>query len=250
MIFEAIQYAATAVVTRSEFRPFIRSSLGLWGRAKRCAEAWAPHEENCHAFIRETVAPMRQRRTVVVLGSGLLRDVPIAELAETFDTVVLVDLVHLASVRAWIGAKRLRNVRLVCRDLSGLQQALVGEVPEPLAFLRQVPYLDLVISANIVSQIGVGCRRLLERSGHAEPDTIVAQLIHAHLDGLAALPCKTALLTDISYRVADRDGVVLEEDDLFCGVPAPQAKRSWDWRVAPFGELGRDQQAVHRVIAF
>lgn len=249
MIPEAIQYAMTALVTPREFRPFIRSSLGLWGRAGRCAKAWAAHEENCHAFIRETITPMRERRTAVVLGSGLLRDVPIIELAKSFDTVVLVDLVHLASVRAWIRAKRLSNVRLISRDLSGLPDALAGAAPEPLAFLRQVPYLDLVVSANIVSQIGVGCRRVLERSGHADPDAVLSRLIEAHIDGLAALPCRTALLTDVAYEVSDRQGKVIEADDLLCGVPAPAASRSWDWPVAPFGELGRDRQAVHRVIA-
>ncbi|MBO0140377.1 hypothetical protein JZX87_04250 [Agrobacterium sp. Ap1] len=249
MILEAIQYAATALVTPREFRPFVRSSLGLWGRAGRCAKDWAAHEENCHAFIRETIAPMKERRTAVVLGSGLLRDVPIAELSKSFDTVVLIDLVHLASVRTWIRAKRLSNVRLISRDLSGLPGAVSGKVPEPLAFLRQVPYLDLVISANIVSQIGVGCRRVLERSGHENPDSVVSQLIRAHLDGLAQLPCRTALLTDISYEVHDRQGKVIEADDLLCGVPPPQAKRRWDWPVAPFGEIGRDRQALHRVIA-
>ncbi len=249
MILEAIQYAATTLVTPREFRPFIRSSLGLWGRAGRCAKAWSAHEENCHAFIRGTIAPMKQRRTAVVLGSGLLRDVPIVELSKAFDTVVLVDLVHLASVRTWIRTKRLSNIRLISRDLSGLSDALSGKTPEPLSFLRQVPYLDLVVSANIVSQIGVGCRRVLERSGHENPDAIISQLIRAHIEDLSALPCKTALLTDIRYEVIDRQGKVIEADDLLCGVPAPQAKRSWDWPVAPFGEIGRDRQAVHRVIA-
>ena len=66
---------------------------------------------------------------------------------------------------------------------------------------------------------------------------------------LNALPCRTALMTDISYEVTDRQGKVIEADDLFCGVPTPPAKQSWDWPVAPFGEIGRDRQAVHRVIA-
>jgi hypothetical protein len=249
MILEAIQYAATVPVTPPEFRPFIRSSVNLWSRANRCAKAWAPHEESCKAFIRETIGDMRQRRTAVVLGSGLLRDVPILDLAKAFDTVVLVDLVHLASVRTWIRAKRLGNIRLISRDLSGLSEPFAGKVPEPLSFLRQVPYLDLVVSANILSQIGVGVRRQLAQTRHGDADTIVSSLIRAHLDGLSALPCRTALLTDISYKVTDRGGAALEEADLLCGVPAPLAKRNWSWTVAPFGELGRDREAVHKVIA-
>ncbi|WJH39094.1 hypothetical protein N7E02_19625 [Aliirhizobium terrae] len=249
MILEAIQYAATQVVTPSEFRPFIRSSVNLWSRANRCRHAWAPHEANCKAFIGETIAGMRQRRTAVVLGSGLLRDVPILDLTRAFDTVALVDLVHLASVRAWIKGKRLSNIRLISRDLSCLGEALAGKTPEPLSFLRQVPYLDLVVSANILSQIGVGTRRQLAQTRPDDADAIVSSLIKAHLDGLSALPCRTALLTDISYKVTDRQGAVVEDADLLCGVPTPVAKRSWSWTVAPYGELGRDREAVHQVIA-
>jgi hypothetical protein len=249
MILEALQYAATRPVTPPEFRPFIRSSVSLWSRANRCARAWAPHEENCKAFVRDTIADMRQRRTAVVLGSGLLRDVPIIDLAKAFDTVVLVDLVHLATVRTWIITKHLANIRLISRDLSGMPEALADRTPEPLSFLRQVPYLDLVVSANIVSQIGVGAWRQLERSGHADPDAVAARLIKAHLDGLAGLPCRVALLTDTRYELADRKGQVLEAADLLCGVPAPAAKRQWSWPVAPYGELGRDREAVHQVIA-
>ena len=249
MILEAVQYAATLAVTPAEFRPFIRSSVNLWSRANRCAGAWTPHEENCKAFIREEIAGMKERRTAVVLGSGLLRDVPIVELANAFDTVVLIDLVHLASVRAWIRAKRLSNIRLISRDLSGLPDAIAGRVPEPLAFLRQVPYLDLVVSANILSQIGVGCRRRLAESGNADADALVRRLVEAHLDGLSGLPCRAALLTDIAYRVTDRGGTLLEEADLLCGVPAPTAGRQWQWPVAPFGELDPAYKAVHQVMA-
>ncbi|MBP1842276.1 hypothetical protein J2046_000520 [Rhizobium petrolearium] len=249
MLLEALQYAATYAVTPKAFRPFIRSSVSLWSRAGRCAKAWAPHEENCKAFIRETIDSMKQKRTAVVLGSGLLRDVPIKELSRQFDTVVLVDLVHPASVRAWLIAERFKNIRLISRDLSGFEDAVAGKPVEPLAFLRQVPYLDLVVSANILSQIGVGAKRRLERENRPGKDEIVRALIRAHLDGLTALPCRTALLTDTSYRVTDRKEIVREEADLLCGVPAPTAKRKWTWPVAPYGELSRDCQAIHEVIA-
>jgi hypothetical protein len=249
MLTEAIQYAATSLVTPMKFRPFVRSSVSLWSRAGRCARDWATHEENCKAFIREATAGVKQRRTCVVLGSGLLRDVPIDDLAAKFDTVALVDLVHLASVRMWLKGKRFRNVRLISRDLSGFDDAVAAENPEPLSFLRQVPYLDFVVSANILSQIGVGSKRRLEAENNPARGEILERLVRAHLDGLAALPCKTALITDTAYRVTDRGGQVLEEADLLCGVPAPTAKRAWTWPVAPYGELNKDYQAVHDVIA-
>lgn len=250
MILEALDYAASWPLTLAQFRPHIASSISLWARAKRCREAWAPHEEMSKAHILSRIETLRQRRTAVVLGSGLLRDVPIAALSKSFDTVVLVDLVHLAHVRAGLALKGFKNTRLIHRDLSGLDEALAGKLPEPLGFLRQVPYLDLVVSANLLSQIKVGAVDRLRREGRAaEIDTLVPSLIRAHLEGLAGLPCATALVTDISYRVTDRAGSTLEHDDLLAGVPVPDHSSSWDWTVVPFGEGRGDYQAIHTVIA-
>ncbi|MGI2035036.1 hypothetical protein ACRQ1B_21875 [Rhizobium panacihumi] len=249
MLLETIQYAATLPVTPKPFRPFILYSVNLWSRAGRCAKDWAAHEAQCQTFVRDTVSGMRERRTVVVLGSGLLRDVPMAFLAKTFDTVVLVDLVHLASVRMWLSARRIRNVRLISRDLSGFDDVLAGRETEPLAFLRQVPWLDLVISANILSQIGVGATRRLEADKSGDTTEVVQKLIAAHLNGLAGLPCKVALLTDTRYRVSGRTGHVREDSDLLHGITPPPAAAQWSWPVAPLGEESRDYQVVHDVIA-
>jgi hypothetical protein len=247
MILEVLNYAATWPLTSAAHRPFIRSSVNLWARANRCASAWAEHERRTKAAILAAADGCRQRRTVVVLGSGLLRDVPIHELSRLFDTVVLVDLVHLANVRAWLAAKGLKNVRFIERDLSGLQALLAGEAFEPLSFLRQVPYLDLVVSANLLSQIGIGASRRLE--GHAEKATLVRQVIAAHVEGLGQVAAQTCLVTDVGYRVLDRNGGQHETVDLMHGVNPGAAREGWDWPVIPFGEESRDYQIAHHVIA-
>jgi len=248
MILEALNYAASWPLTSGPHRSAVRYSVNLWSRARRCAEAWRTHEENSRAAILETAGRLKQRRTAVVLGSGLLRDVPIEALCKMFDTVVLVDLVHLASVRGWLSLKRLRNVRLIERDLAGVDDLLAGRPCEPLSFLRQVPYLDLVVSANLLSQIGMGAARRIEAEGQNR-QRLLPKVISAHLDGLAGLPCASLLLTDVSYRVIDRDGHVHEEFDLLRGVPVPLGKAEWSWPVSPFGEESADYQIVHRVIA-
>jgi len=251
MIVEALIYLATLPVTVKPHRKFIRYSVNLWSRARRCSGPWAEHEEKSQAAMLAAAAGLRQKRTVVVLGSGLLRDVPIEALAKSFDTVVLVDLVHLASVRLWLRAKGYRNVRLIERDLSGYDELRQTGNSEPLGFLRGVPYLDLVISANLLSQIGRGVKRRFEaEEGGAMPDDAVQRLIAAHMEGLRALPCATCLVTDISYAVIDRTGKTHETADLLQGVSLPQEiKTSWSWPVAPLGEESRDYQIVHQVIA-
>ncbi|PJI45180.1 MAG: hypothetical protein CTR54_04255 [Rhizobium sp.] len=250
MILEALNYAATWPLTTPGHRPFIRYSVNLWSRAGRCAADWREHEENSKAAILEAMGKLRQRRTAVVLGSGLLRDVPIAALSRAFDTVVLVDLVHLASVRMWLASKGLKDVRLIERDLSGYDALAAGGEPDPLGFLRQVPYLDFVVSANLLSQIGIGARKRLEREmeGRMPQDTL-PRLIRAHLDGLAGLPAPTCLLTDIAYELIDRTGHLHERIDLLHGVAVPPHGAEWDWPVVPLGEENRDYRIVHKVIA-
>lgn len=249
MILEALQYAATWRVTKPEHRRFIRYSVNLWSRARRCAKDWAEHEANTKAAILRAASEITPRRTAVVLGSGLLRDVPIIELSRAFDTVVLVDLVHVASVRSWVVAKGLKNVKFIERDLSGYEDLKAGKVPEPLDFLRRVPWLDLVVSANLLSQIGMGAKKRLakERSG-SMPEDSVAQLIRAHLDGLAQVAAKTCLVTDIAFEVVDRTGTVREQTDLLAGIAPPAHIARWTWPVVPLGEESKDYQIFHNVI--
>lgn len=250
MILEAIQYAATWRVTKPEHRPFIRYSVNLWSRARRCAKDWAEHEAKTKAAILRAASEIKPRRTAVVLGSGLLRDVPIVELARAFDTVVLVDLVHVASVRSWVAAKGLKNVKFIERDLSGYDDVKAGRVPEPLDFLRRVPWLDLVVSANLLSQIGMGAKKRWANEGDSSmPQDSVAQLIRAHLDGLAQVAAKTCLVTDIAFDVVDRTGKVHEHTDLLAGVAPPAHAASWIWPVVPLGEESKDYQIFHTVIA-
>ncbi len=249
MIAEALLYAATLPMTQKSHRPFVRYSVNLWSRAGRCNKAWAEHEANSRRAILSAMADCKQRRTAVVLGSGLLRDVPIRELAAAFDTVVLVDLVHIATVRLKMRRKTYRNVRLIERDLSGYDELTAGKVPEPLGFLRNVPYLDFVVSANLLSQIGRGVQRRFEAERGGMPDDTVEQLIAAHLAGLSRMPFKSCLITDVSYAVIDRNGKTHEEADLMHGVEVADARANWTWPVVPTGEESPDYQVVHQVIA-
>ncbi|MQB08461.1 hypothetical protein DXT96_01035 [Agrobacterium sp. ICMP 6402] len=250
MILEALQYAATRAVTPKEFRPHIRYSVNLWARANRCAKAWAEHEDNSRQFVLQSARKLKQRRTAVVLGSGLLRDVPHDALVAMFDTVVLVDLVHLASVQAKLRLNSKKNVRVANRDLSGFDEIIAGKDPEPLDFLRRVPYLDFVVSANLLSQIGTGARHRLEREKIANaPDDLLPKLIQTHLDALAGLPCKVCLVTDTSFDIIGKNGSLHQHEDLLHGVNIPAPPAAWEWPLAPLGEESRDYRIVHHVIA-
>lgn len=240
MLFEALNFVATYAISPRKNAGEINSSVTLWARARRCAKDWAQHERNSQDFVRQAMEALPQRRVAVVLGSGLLRDVPIEALSKAFRQVRLYDLQHLASVKAWTRAKGLRNLTFENRDLSGYK----ADAP-PLAFLEDIADLDLVVSANLLSQIGVGIGRI----AGGDAASVVPGLLRAHVDGLSSLAARTCLLTDVSYEVIDKGGTVLERDDLMHGIHLPAAETEWLWPVAPFGELAPTYRAEHRVLA-
>lgn len=248
MLLEALNFAATYAQSPRRKAGEINSSVMLWARARRCARAWAAHEQNCRAFIQKAMEALPKRRVAVVLGSGLLRDVPIEALSRNFDEIRLYDLQHLASVRTWATLKGLRNLRFEHRDIAGFSGIGEGRVPGPLDFLDAIADLDFVISANVISQIGIGLGGVVGKDG-ALPNDTIARLLQAHIDGLKALGGKSCLLTDTSYDVVDKAGMVVEHDDLMRGITLPAPEAEWLWPVAPFGEVDPNCQAIHRVMA-
>lgn len=217
--------------TPAAFRPYLIDAIGLWARGQRQFRAWTPHLNKTLAVLDTTIDDIASRRTVAVLGSGPLFDVPVESLARTFDRVLLIDLAHLSTIDHRVG--RYPNVQRVWRDL-----APVGE-PHPLAFLRDVPGLDWVISVNLLSQIA-----------RAAPDGAERAAIDAHLDGLVALDVPVTLITDVDYRVFDSAGALLEDVDLMHGRLLPLPDSRWLWEVAPFGEEARDNRRIHTVHAY
>lgn len=228
MLIEIVQYAASWPATPAVFRRHLGEAVGLWSRGRRQARVWADHTRRTRATIENAMPAPSSRRTVAVLGSGPLFDVPLQALAAAFERVILIDQAHLAATRARV--RNHRNVTLTWRDLSA---------PEPLAFLGEIPDLDWVISVNLLSQLGVAAAEGDER-----------RLIDAHIKALRALPCRVTLVTDTDYRILSRNGELIEELDLLYGHILPSPVEQWSWTVAPFGEEERNSRRIHTVAAY
>ncbi|MCO6186993.1 hypothetical protein [Rhizobium sp. L1K21] len=233
MLLEAAHYTLAMALSKRRKADEVRDAVSLWSRARRCFRAWRPHEEACRVFVRDHVEKMAPRRTVAVLGSGLLRDVPMNTLSKMFDKVYLYDLVHLPSVRLRAFLRGWRNVEFVECDLA-------DEVN--LDFLKKMPDVDLVISANLLSQMTV---ELLDDGLRLEAE----DLARAHMANLFMGPWKGCLLSDIIFEEKDRQGAVIKSGDLLAGVEPPAADQIWHWTVVPFGEVDDQHETVHTVIA-
>ncbi len=251
MLWELAQTLTTPAPWRLRRLGHVRESVRLRARSRRCRAAWALHLAAAHAIVREAVHVCPGRTRAVVLGSGLLDDVPLEHLAAAFATVVLVDAVHPWPARRRAG--RLPNVRLATANLSGVGPD--GTLRDPLAdlpgqgLLGQEPGLqaDLVVSANLLSQLPI---LPLDRLGSRAPPGLGADILRAHLAALPRLGRQVCLIADTEAQEIGRGGRVFERYGLLHGVPLGAPAREWDWELAPFGEESRRYRVVHRVVGF
>ncbi|HEX9703415.1 MAG TPA: hypothetical protein VGA19_11235 [Rhodospirillales bacterium] len=247
MLAEWFKHLATACPPHLKAMGYLRELIAIEARHRRCRRAWAPHLAHCRRLILKAAEGIGHKR-VTVLGSGLLLDVPVDELAALFDEVVLVDVFHMPAVE-----KRLRgraNVRLLAQDMSGLIEATYrhvnegrgGPLPPPQADAGPLASSDLVVSANVLTQLPLMPVAWVREKGRGydEPATkaFARRIVEHHLDLLAALPGRVCLLTETKRMVVDGPDVLHDIDPLF-GAAFPYRGRQWTWDIAPRPELSR-----------
>lgn len=246
---------ALLALTRTE--PALRrlglasDGVRLWARRSRCRAEWMAHEARCHGIVRRAMEGLSRRRKVLVLGSGLVRDVPIEELSASFRDVVLADAVHLPVTRLRLA--RYRNLRFVTVDLAGTARWLAGEVPrreDALVAFNTDPEIDLVISANLLSQLPLAPESWAEDHPGRAPmpgSELARAIVDWHLTDLARFSARVCLLTDTRQREIDASGRIVADDDLLHGAALPPPDEAWDWTVAPPRETGDGTSLIHCV---
>jgi hypothetical protein len=253
MLAEWLLYALTRVEPWVDKMGYREGAVRLWSRARRCRTAWAAHTERTRAEVLAGIEACARRRTALILGSGVLSDVPLAELSARFERVVLADIVHLPTIK-W-RANRFANVTLATVDLTGVGQGLAASTERPWpapgsAFGHDDPTIDYVVSLNLVSQLPLTpCDRVETALGLAEgaADAYGQAIVAAHFAHLRGFRGRVLVLGDRQRVYRDREGRVFETEDALFGVPIPAPDAEWDWDVAPLGEADRRYSIRNRV---
>src|ERR1700755_1853971 len=155
MIGEFIRYLTTYAPERTRKFGYLKRLIALEFRAKRCATAWASHQRATRNFIVKAADLCMQQRVAVVLGSGLLLEVPLKALAEKFERVYLVDIFHMPQARR--EAKKHFNVKLLTGDSTAVFQAIKdnrppgGHTPAPAPRIPHLKEADLIVSCNLLT---------------------------------------------------------------------------------------------------
>lgn len=259
MFVDLIEYLTTPCSWRARSLGFLRSSLQVQARFRRCQREWQPHLARTRQSILAVAEGCASRRKVVILGAGLLHDIPLRELSVLFGEVVLVDVVFPWASR--VAAAGFRNVTCVAGDVleiwAVLQDAARGPrlplpLSEPTRFLQD-PALDLTISVNLLSQLPFMPTRYVQRWKKYDETELAAWAGHlqaAHLRYLRTLPGHVALITDTAGTWRDRAGTVVEQWSNLHGLQLPPADASWEWALAPAPEADSRLDHVVTVVAY
>lgn len=257
MILELFEYLTTPCSWTARKLGYLNGQLGIKVRHRQCRRAWKDHLERTKQVIRTAIMDCPQRRKAVVLGSGLLLDVPLADLCASFKEVILVDVVHPLSVYAT--ARWYRNVKLVRADVTAtaVELAKVAKDPkqplphaEPQLFCDD-PEVDYVVSVNLLSQLPYVPAYYLEKTPRpeAEVDAYARDLIETHLNYLRRLSGIVTLITDVEKLKVDPAGHVVERFDILYGATLPRPSQEWTWEHVPLKHLSNDFAYHRRVCA-
>jgi hypothetical protein len=236
---------------------FVREVQGIQKRYRHCKSFWAEHVERCNSLILRTARQCQRKRKAVILGAGLLHDVPLAELSAEFRDVVLVDVVHALGSR-W-RTRRYPNVTHFLGDVTGCLEAVYeaggnGTIPlpdsKPTLFLDD-DEVDFTVSLNLMSQLPcmpVAYLRWLGGRTEAELEEFARVLIRAHLEYLNRLPGRVLLISDVERLTLDLMGRVTEVRDLLFGLPLPDRDEGWTWKLAPAPEVHPSLSYYRKVV--
>ena len=238
---------------------YVRELAGIGVRNHQSEKAWRGHLAATCGAILEAADRCPRTEKALVMGSGLLLDIPLEELSHRFRQVVLADIVHFRRVRR--AARRYPNVTLVQIDVTGIAKAVFDlarrgrpvPLPERSVDLFLDDGFDLVASVNLLSQLPVVPAEYLAAKVGNLPlgaiDEFGRRLVENHLDWLARFPGVVSLIADLERIESDGDTVLTREEMLW-DVRLPPGGQTWNWDIGPRPSIRPDRDVRHKVIAF
>lgn len=262
MIRESLEYLLTPSNPLARKYGFFYQSIALKHRFNRCKIDWLPHLKNCQDLFNEVVNKLPQKKSVVILGSSHLHEIPLHLLTEHFEEITLVDIFHPLNHHRI--AKRNSRLKLVTQDLSmtlsELDQLKTWEdlVQHTDSLKSETLFhfeADLIISANILSQLGLlpmgSIERKLKKSLDVQQkDFICKAFAEAHLKSLKSCKGTKLLYADREVRYHAPQGELIYTGKYDVDFSEYKKLKEWDWLLAPLKEASKDYSIQMKIEAY
>lgn len=256
---------------------FIHEGLGIEARYERCKVAWESHLQNSKRFIKNNLKG--ENLNVVILGAGTLLDCDLASIASESSSITLVDI-NPRAASTWPRKVMNTPVKHVVSDVTGTIDRWRDIFKRSENFLNQqfsptipaIPQGDVIISLNLQSQFPVLLKEIMKdglKRFSIYPDDheifpseyeslweeLSGALQSAHRKAVFEKASKSAFFlfdTDYFYR---HDNGTEPHSAVFTDLINPEApwklseKSSWEWHIAPRGEVSNDYEVIHHVRA-
>ncbi|MCK5136011.1 MAG: hypothetical protein KAR19_09520 [Bacteroidales bacterium] len=220
---------------------YVQDQDGIMNRYLREGSNWDQHLERTKKFINDAFRDTTIR-TVAVLGSGWLLDVPLADMAGRYEHLYLVDINHPPQIRKKVS--ELENVELVHADLSGgavekLWQyrkiSHLQSIDNYLDELTLIPPLDhlnpdAVVSVNLLNQLDIILCDFLRKHGYFQQESanrFRSKIQAFHLEWITNNP--GCLITDTLEVSVDKNENESSKSLLFTGLPESFRSDRWKW---------------------
>ena len=264
MLAELWQYCGVRCADQAVRRlGYAREAAALEVRHRRCRAAWQPHLDATRAALLAAAQRSQGgRRTAWLVGGGITHDVPLAELLEIFQHVVLIDVAFTRTTRRLALALSGRVSCCYC-DVTGSVDWLArrrsfppDEILATQSRPKHIPEADWIASVNCLMQLPLLPGGWLRRYGIGDRHLEVfgRQLVQNHLDWLRAWRVPFCLITEVADSRYAADGTLVDHIDyrsLLKGLMTSAASMAqWSWLLHPPGELPRGGWEICKVEAW
>ncbi|MBL4603542.1 MAG: hypothetical protein JKY84_12405 [Emcibacteraceae bacterium] len=254
MIIEALQHFFFKAPKHIKDMGYVKETIAIEARFKRCEEFWAPHLEKCKEQILKAAESLPEGANIMILGSGALHDVPIDALLAQKHHITCVDIVHLPQIR-----QKYPQVDFIDKDITGIAEEFYNRVKAHKTYKGRIAFRwdmgkmpDLVVSLNLLSQLPINMMSFADQQKASLHESFSENIMAAHLSWLLSLRTNILLVSDMKRDYFYKKDLVrsdraLETIDYF---DHHEAIEEWEWDVAPLGEAEKDVRICHTVGAW
>lgn len=241
---------------------YISDQQGLIERYLEEHEGWKNHLERTRSFILDCVRKSSSK-SVVIMGSGWLLDVPLKELVDICEYIYLADIWHPRQVRAMI--RNYPGCNLIYTDLTG---GAVNQIYTLVQSFRKsgnreslgnisysIPKLpdgdSYLISLNILNQLDIILVDYLKKYIKYPEDEIRDFRKKIQENHLALLkPGHSCLIVDHEEIVLDhKNQVVTTKKPIYAQLPEGKSNLEWKWTFDIGGTYNKGNKTEFNVIA-
>ncbi len=258
MIIELYKYLTNPATPSAKKMGQLKETIAMEARYHRSKKQWESHLVNSQNTIKKAIISIEKKRDVIILGSGLLLDIPIDYLCEKFERVFLVDVIHLKKIRRKV--KKWPNAVLIEHDVTGLsEQMLKANASEGFLFSQSasIPQLssrtDLVVSANMLSQLHLAPIYYAEKIFHFNErklEELTHNIMQDHITMLKSTKSKVCLISDFERIYKNNKQEIYDTEKILIGINLPNPNEKWYWEIAPVGEIDKKSSMTSHVYAY